>query len=51
MGWLASILTGGPARKALGVLLVALTIALFLLTPRRPADRDALVQRLRDGQF
>lgn len=83
MGWLASILTSGPARKALGLLLVALTIALFLLNlrrageragrlaerhstsertheiqrsmldaaTRRPADRDALAQRLRDGQF
>ena len=83
MGWLASILTSGPARKALGLLLVALTIALFLLNlrrageragrlaerlstsertheiqrqmleaaSRRPADRDALAQRMRDGQF
>ena len=83
MGWLASILTSGPARKALGLLLVALTIALFLLnlrrageragrlaerlstsekTPeiqrpmldaasRRPADRDALAQRMRGGEF
>jgi hypothetical protein len=83
MGWLASILTSGPARKALGLLLAVITIALFLLNlrrageragrlaerhatsertheiqrqmlesaSRRPADRDALVQRLRDGQF
>jgi hypothetical protein len=83
MGWLASILTSGPARKALGLLLVVLTIALFLLNlrrageragrlaerlstsertheiqrqmldaaSRRPADRDALAQRMRDGRF
>lgn len=83
MGWLASILTSGPARKSLGFLLAAITIALFLLnlrragertgrlaerlstsertheiqrqmldaTSRRPADRDALADRLRDGRF
>lgn len=83
MGWLASILTSGPARKTLGLLLVALTIVLFLLNvrraveragrlaerlstserthevqrqmldaaSRRPADRDALAQRMRDGRF
>ena len=83
MGWLASILTSGPARKALGLLLVALTIALFLLNlrrageragrlaerlstsektheiqrqmldaaSRRPADRNALADRLREGRF
>ena len=82
-GWITAIFTGGPARKALGLLLIALTIALFLLNlrragehagrlaerlstsertheiqrqmldaaSRRPADRDALVQRLRDGRF
>lgn len=83
MDWLASILTTGPARKALGLLLIAFTIALFLLNlrrageragrlaerlstsertheiqrqmldaaSRRPADRDALAERLRDGRF
>lgn len=83
MGWLVTILASGPARKALGLLLVALTIALFLLNlrrageragrlaerlstserthdiyrqmldaaSRRPADRDALADRLRDGRF
>ena len=83
MDWLASILASGPARKALGLLLAALTIALFLVNirrageragrlaerlstsekdheiqremldaaSRRPADRDALADRLRDGQF
>lgn len=80
MGWL---ITHGPARKALGLLLAAITIALFLLNLRRageragrlaerlstsertheiqrqmlgaaskrPADRDALAQRMRDGRF
>lgn len=83
MGWLTTILGSGPARKALGLLLAALTIALFLLNfrragehagrqaerlsisertheiqrqmldaaSRRPAHRDALAQRLREGQF
>ena len=83
MAWILATLTSGPARKALGLLLAALTIALFLLNlrrageragrlaerlstsertheiqrqmleaaSRRPADRDALVERLRDGQF
>ena len=83
MGWTTACLASGPARKALGLLLVALTIALFLLNLRRageragrlaerlstsertyeiqrqmleaashrPADRDALAQRLRDGRF
>ena len=83
MGWIATILTSGPARKALGLLLAALTIALFLINlrrageragrlaerlstsektheiqrqmldaaSRRPADRDALADRLRDGRF
>ena len=83
MGWLVTILASGPARKALGFLLAALTIALFLLNlrrageragrlaerlskserthdiqrqmldaaSRRPADREALADRLRDGRF
>ena len=83
MGWIAGILANGPARKALGLLLAALTITLFLLNLRRageragrlaerlstseriheiqrqmldaashrPADRDALADRLRDGRF
>jgi hypothetical protein len=81
--WTAVLLASGPARKGLGLLLTALTIALFLLNlrrageragraaerrstsernneiqrqmldaaTRRPADRDALAQRLRDGRF
>ena len=83
MRWIFTILTGGPARTALGLMLAALTVALFMLNLRRagertgrlaerlstsektheiqrqmleaasqrPADRDALVKRLRDGQF
>ena len=83
MGWITVLLTSGPARKALGLLLAIITIALFLLNlrrageragrlaerlsttertheiqrqmleaaSRRPADRDALAQRMRDGRF
>lgn len=83
MGLITSILASGPARKALGILLAALTIALFVLNlrragertgrlaerlstsektheiqrqmleaaSRRPADRDALADRMRDGRF
>ncbi len=80
MGWL---LTHGPARKALGLILTTAAILLFLLNlrrageragraaerlearerkdaihhqmldaaARRPHDRDALSDRLRDGRF
>lgn len=80
IGWL---LAHGPARKALGLILTAAAILLFLLNlrrageragraaerldarerndaiyrqmlnaaARRPHDRDALAERLRDGQF
>ena len=80
IGWL---LTHGPARKALGLILAAAAILLFLLNlrrageragraaeridarerndairrqmldaaARRPPDRDALAERLRDGKF
>ena len=83
MGWIATILASGLARKALGLLLAALTVTLFLLNlrrageragrlaerlstsektheiqrqmldaaSRRPADRDGLADRLRDGRF
>ena len=83
MGWITALLASGPARKALGLLLAILTIALFLLNlrrageragrlaerlstsertheiqrqmldaaTRRPADRDALADRMRDGRF
>ncbi len=82
-GKITVLLASGPARKALGLLLIALTIALFLMNlrragertgrlaerlstserthevqrqmlegaSRRPADRDALAQRMRDGRF
>ncbi|MBN2629382.1 MAG: hypothetical protein JXR75_02440 [Rhodobacteraceae bacterium] len=80
---ITALLTSGPARKALGLLLAALTIVLFLLNlrrageragrlaerlstsertleiqrqmldaaSRRPADRDAVADRLRGGRF
>jgi hypothetical protein len=80
IGWL---LSHGPARKALGVILAAAAILLFLLNlrrageragraadrldarekndaihrqmldaaARRPPDRDAVAERLRDGRF
>lgn len=80
IGWL---LTHGPARKALGLILAVAPILLFLLNlrrtgeragraaerldarerndaihrqmlaaaARRPPDRDALADRLRDGRF
>ncbi len=83
MGWITVLIASGPARKVLGLMLAALTIALFLLNlrrageragrlaerlstsektheiqremldaaSRRPADRDALADRLRDGRF
>ena len=83
MGWITAILSSGPARKVLGLLLATVTIALFMLNlrrageragrlaerlstsektheiqrqmllaaSRRPADLDALAQRLRNGQF
>ena len=83
MGWITALFASGPARKALGLLLAIISIALFLLNlrgageragrlaerlsttertheiqrqmldaaSRRPADRDALAQRMRDGRF
>ena len=80
IGWL---LTHGPARNALGLILTATAILLFLFNlrrageragraaerldlrerndaihrqmldaaARRPPDRDALAERLRDGRF
>jgi hypothetical protein len=83
MGWIVATVASGPARKALGLFLAALTNGLFILNlrragertgrlaerlsssektheiqrqmldaaSRRPPDRDALAQRLRDGQF
>ena len=83
MGWISALFASGPARKALGIMLAAIAITLFLLNlrrageragrlaerlstsektheiqrqmldaaSRRPADRDALAQRMRDGRF
>ena len=83
IGWITALLASGPTRKALGLLLAATTIGLFIFNlrragertgrlaerlqtsertdeiqremldaaSRRPADRDALAQRLRDGRF
>lgn len=83
MAWILTNLASGPARKALGLLLAAITVVLFLLNlrragertgrlierlstsertheiqrqmldaaSRRPPDRDALAERLRDGRF
>jgi hypothetical protein len=82
-GWITILLASGPARKVLGLMMAAFTIALFLLNlrrageragrlaerlqstektheiqrqmldaaSRRPPDRDALAQRMRDGRF
>ena len=83
MGWITALLASSPARKALGLLLAAITVTLFLLNlrrageragrlaerlstsertheiqrqmleaaSRRPADRDALAQRMRNSTF
>ncbi|MFN4098860.1 MAG: hypothetical protein ACK4GT_03705 [Pararhodobacter sp.] len=83
MGWVTALLASRLARNALGLLLAAFTIALFLVNlrrpgertgrmaerlstsernneiqrqmldaaARRPADRDTLADRLRDGRF
>jgi len=83
MGWITAIMASGPVRQALGWVLAALTITLFLLNlrragertgrlaerlqstekandiqrqmldaaSRRPRDRNALAQRMRDGRF
>ncbi|KPP86937.1 MAG: hypothetical protein HLUCCO07_16715 [Rhodobacteraceae bacterium HLUCCO07] len=47
MRWITTILASGPARKALGLLLAVLTIALFLLNLRRAGERAGrLAERL-----
>ena len=47
MAWISALLASGPARKALGLLLAALTIALFLLNLRRAGERTGrLAERL-----
>ena len=47
MGWITALLPSSPARKALGLLLAAITIALFLLNLRRAGERAGrLAERL-----
>jgi hypothetical protein len=47
MGWIIAILASGPARKALGLMLAATTITLFLLNLRRAGERAGrLAERL-----
>jgi hypothetical protein len=47
MAWILATLASGPARKALGLLLAAITIALFLLNLRRAGERAGrLAERL-----
>ena len=47
MGWITALFASGPARKALGLLLIALTIALFLLNLRRAGEHAGrLAERL-----
>lgn len=51
MGWLIEILSSGPARKTLGLMLAALTIALFLLNLRRAGERTGrLADRLQTSE-
>lgn len=47
MGWIIALVASGPARKALGLLLTVLTIALFPLNQRRAGERAGrLAERL-----
>jgi hypothetical protein len=47
MGWLVTILSSSAARKALGLMLAAITIVLFLLNLRRAGERAGrLAERL-----
>jgi type II secretory pathway component PulF len=47
MRWIAALLASGPARKALGLMLGALTLALFLLNLRRAGESAGrLAERL-----
>ena len=39
MGWIIASFASGPARKALGLVLAAVIIALFLLNLRRAGER------------
>ena len=47
IGWITAILASDPARKAMGLILTTLTIALFLLNLRRTGERTGrLAERL-----
>ncbi|MDP3961712.1 MAG: hypothetical protein Q8Q26_16895 [Pseudorhodobacter sp.] len=47
MRWIAALLASGPARKALGLMLATLTLALFLLNLRRAGESAGrLAERL-----
>mgnify|MGYP006893450852 CR=1 FL=1 len=47
IGWITAILTSGPTRKALGLLLAGLAITLFLLNIRRAGEQTGrLAERL-----
>ncbi len=47
MGWITAVLASDLARKALGLLLAAVTIILFLLNLRRAGERTGrLAERL-----
>ena len=51
MGWLATLFASGLARKVLGLLLAAITIALFLLNLRRAGERTGrLAERLQSSE-
>ncbi|WP_372841029.1 hypothetical protein [Phaeovulum sp.] len=57
MRWIAALLASGPARKALGLMLTVLTIALFLMNLRRAgesagrlAERLETVEKINEAQ-
>ena len=50
-GWIVTTFASGPARKALGMALAALTIVLFILNLRRAGERTGrLVERLQTSE-
>lgn len=51
MGWFTAALASGPARKAMGLILAAITIILFLLNLRRAGERTGrLAERLQSTE-
>jgi len=47
MGWIVATVASGPARKALGLILITMTIALFVVNLRRAGERAGrLAERL-----